>query len=498
MKKNRYLLSLLVFYLALLFLPGAVSAGEPDETKREIENLKKEFREAKRIREEYDNRMKFIEKKLSELTGEEMTVEYGGDTAGSQDTKETDFQEKVASADKPQKPVDTGSPFELTWSGYADVIFSWFDHGPNQNRPGGSESDSRLELDLARFILELEGEMPAGLGFEAEIEFEHGGTGAAFEIEYEEFGEFEQEVEQGGEVFIEELYLRKKFGDWGKLKVGRFYIGYGLLSQLYKPSGYLAARRPESETMIIPAVWDEIGIGFNYYVNDNLDLAFQVVNGLDSTGFSSLNWVREGHQGKFETIQADGLAFVGRADYRFTDIGLTVGSSVYYGLNTNANRPKDDLEEVDSPLLLLDAHFVLRHDRWYGSGVVMWGKLWNADDISARNSRLSNNLGVPRTAVADNALAVWGELGYDIGPYVGLGPWNTLRPFLRVDYYDSIFRPRESQFDNPRFERLVLTSGLSYSFAESVFVKLDYAYRRVGDSTLNNEGTANLTFGWIY
>lgn len=497
MKKNRYLFSLIAFSLALLFLPGTVSAGEPDEIRQEIENLRKEFREIKRIREEYDNRMKFIEKKLSELTGEEMTVEHGGDVVGSQDAGEDGFSEKVDST-KLYKDLPEDSPFELAWSGYADILFSWFDHGPNQNRPGGTESDSRLELDLARFILELEGEMPAGLGFEAEIEFEHGGTGAAFEVEYEEFGEFEQEVEQGGEVFIEELYLRKKFGDWGKLKVGRFYIGYGLLSQLYKPSGYLAARRPESETMIIPAVWDEIGIGFNYYVNDNLNLVFQVVNGLDSAGFSSLNWVREGHQGKFETIQADGLAFVGRADYRFTDIGLTVGSSVYYGLNTNANRPKDDLEEVDSPLLLLDAHFVLRHDRWYGSGVVMWGKLWNADDISARNSRLSNNLGVPRTAVADNALAVWGELGYDVSPYMGLGPWSSLRPFLRVDYYDSMFEPRESLFDNPRYERLVLTSGLSYSFADSVFVKLDYAYRRVGDSTLNNEGTANLTFGWVY
>ena len=498
MKKNRYLLSLFAFCIALLFLSGAVSAGEPDEREREIENLKKEFREAKRIREEYDNRMKSIEKKLSELAGEEIPTEHEVDTAGSQDTEETDFQEKIAGAEEPPKPVDTVSPFELTWSGYSDIIFSWFDHGPNQNRPGGAESDSRLELDLARFILELEGEMPAGLGFEAEIEFEHGGTGVAFEIEYGEFGEFEQEVEQGGEVFIEELYLSKKFGDWGKLKVGRFYIGYGLLSQLYKPSGYLGGRRPESETMIIPAVWDEIGIGFNYYVNDNLDLAFQVVNGLDSSGFGSLNWVREGHQGKFETIQADGLAFVGRADYRFSDIGLTVGSSVYYGMNTNANRPKDDLEDVDSPLLLLDAHFVLRHDRWHGSGVVMWGKLWNAEDISARNSRLSNNLSVQRTPVADNALALWGEIGYDIGPYVGLGLHSSLSPFVRVDYYDSMYRPRESLFDNPRYERMVLTSGLSYSFAESVFVKLDYAYRRVGDSTLNNEGTANLTLGWIY
>ena len=253
MKTNRYLLSLFAFYLAFLFLPGTGSAGEADEIRQEIENLKKEFREAKRIREEYDNRMKFIEKKLSELTAKEMTVEHGGDVVGSQDAGEVDFSERTDTA-KLHKDLPQDSPFELSWSGYADILFSWFDHGPNQNRPGGSESDSRLELDLARFILELEGEMPAGLGFEAEIEFEHGGTGAAFEVEYEEFGEFEQEVEQGGEVFIEELYLRKNFGDWGKLKVGRFYIGYGLLSQLYKPSGYLAARRPESETMIIPAV----------------------------------------------------------------------------------------------------------------------------------------------------------------------------------------------------------------------------------------------------
>ncbi len=494
MKRKRLLFSLtLTMFGFILFLPGTGTARESDEIRREIENLRKEFHEIKRIREQYDSRMKSVEKKLIELTDE-----HENSIAHPQNAENEGLFEKTGDVYSTYDPVDESSPFRLNWNGYADILFSWFDHGQNQNRPGGSESDNRVEFDLTRFVLELEGEMPMGLGFEAELEFEHGGTGSAFEIEYEEFGEFEQEVEKGGEVLLEELYLSKKLGDWGELKVGRFYVGYGLLSQLYKPSGYLAARRPESETMIIPAVWDEIGMGLNYYVNDNLELVFQVVSGLDSTGFGSLNWIREGHQGKFETIQADGLAFVGRADYRFTDIGLMVGSSVYYGLNTNANRPKDDLEDVDSPLLLLDAHFVLRKERWYGTGVVIWGQLWNADDISTRNSRLSNNLSVARTPVADNALALWGEVGYDIGPYVGLGPWNSLKPFLRVDYYDSIFKPRESLFDNPRYERLVLTSGLSYSFADSVFVKLDYSYRRVGDSMLNNESTANLAFGWVY
>ena len=500
MKTRTSLLLFAVSCLALSFLPGTAGAGEQDETLREIEKLREEFREIKQVREEYDSRMKSIEKKLLELTSglEAAEDETAGAAAGSADGGETVLAREPAEAAKPYKRIIDSEPFSLEWTGYADILFSWFDHGPNQNRPGGSESDSRLEVDLPRFILEVEGEMPAGLGFEAEIEFEHGGTGAALELEYEEFGEFEQEVEKGGEIILEELYLSKKFGDWGKLKVGRFYVGYGLLSQIYKPSGYLAARRPESETMIIPAVWDEIGIGFNYYVNENLEIVLQVVNGLDSTGFSSLNWVRGGHQGRFETIQADALAFIGRADYRFSDMGLTVGSSVYYSMNTNSNRPKDDLEEIDSPLLLLDAHFLLRHDRWFGSGAVMWGQLWNAEDITLRNARLSNLLNVPRTPVADNALAVWGELGYDISPGVGLGPRHRLRPFLRMDYYDTMFEPRESLFDNPRYERLILTSGLSYSFAESVFVKLDYSYRRVGDSTLNDEGTANLAVGWVY
>ncbi len=492
MKKNRFLPLLLAFCLGLAVLPDGTHARESEEIAREIEKLRKEFSEIKQVREEYDERMRSIEKKLKDLAGEKEATGISREDERAKTFVTTDSTGVVGMDES------DASPFSLEWSGYADILFSWFDHGPNQNRPGGSESESRVELDLSRFVLELEGEMFSGLGFEAEIEFEHGGTGSALEIEYEEFGEFEQEVENGGEVYLEELYLRKELGDWGELKAGRFYIGYGLLSELYKPSQYLATRRPESETMIVPAVWDEIGIGFDYRMNENLKISLQVLNGLDSSGFSSLNWIREGHQGRFETIRADGLAFVGRADYMFSHIGLKVGSSVYYGVNTNANRPKDDLEDVDSPLLLLDAHFILRHEKWHGSGAVMWGRLWNADEISERNKRLSNNLNVARTPIGDNALALWMEVGYCIASSLGLGPEHRLRPFLRTDYYDSMFKPRKTLFDNPRYERLVLTGGVSYMFADSVFVKLDYSHRRVGDSSLNDEGNANLALGFIY
>lgn len=510
MKRYSLVPSTLTICFTILLLAGAAYAqsapdmNEIQELRKMILELKKEnadrIEELERLKKENAEKIQSLEERIDELTAEQTKTVKRTDAEDEdeRDVGEEDFFERVNEGDKPYKKLADEGPFELEWGGYSDIIVSWFDHGPDQTRPGGSESDSRLEFDLTRFVLELEGEMFAGLGFEAEIEFEHGGTGSAFEIEFEEFGEFEQEVEKGGEVIIEELYLRKKFADWGKLKAGRFYLAFGLLSFLNKPTDYLAARRPEAEVSIIPAIWDELGVSFEYYVNDNLDLTLQLVNGLDSTGFSSLNWVRGGHQRKFEEIRADGLALVGRADFKFPGYGLLVGASAYYGFDTAANRPKDDLEDVDAPILLLDAHTIFEHGRWRGSGVAMWGHLWNADEISDRNSRLSNNLDVPRTAVADNAFAVWGEMGYNINTYVGLGYLHRLEPFLRVDYYDTVFQPRNTLFDNPRFERMVFTGGLSYTFAKSVFLKLDFAYRRLGSSDFRNESTVDLAWGFVY
>ena len=122
MKKNRYLFSLIAFSLALLFLPGAVSAAEPDEIRQEIENLRKEFREIKRIREENDNRMKFIEKKLTELTGEKMAAEHEENIPDLQDVSETDFSEIIDSA-KLYKDIPEGSPLNLLGVGMRISFF---------------------------------------------------------------------------------------------------------------------------------------------------------------------------------------------------------------------------------------------------------------------------------------------------------------------------------------------------------------------------------------
>ncbi|QSQ28243.1 hypothetical protein JY651_24270 [Pyxidicoccus parkwayensis] len=396
--------------------------------------------------------------------------------------------------------------------GYADLQFAYFNHGENQNRARGSQRDSRLAFDTTRLVLSMEAGLEEyGLEAEAEVEFEHAGTGAALELEYEEFGEYEREVDKGGEVLIEELYLSKKLGRYAALTVGRFYVAMGTLFEYYRPTDYLGTVRDEAETLIIPNTWDEMGVQLKWTAPWGLRLIGQVVNGLDSTGFSSQQWVVGGHQRRFEVARASDLAFVGRADVVRFD-GLTFGTSGYYG-NTTRNRPKPDLIQqcengndnvvapcgyVSAPLVILDAHLSLRKGPWRAKALVMWGHLSNAEQVSQRNARLSNLLGVLRTPVSDNALAAWAELGFDVAPTLHLGDAHQLFPFVRVDYADSEFNPRAELFDNPRFRRTVYTVGTSYTLEGLAFAKLDFSHRRLGAVTFRPENTLRVSTGFVY
>lgn len=407
------------------------------------------------------------------------------------------------------RPTRRGWDLEL--SGYGDLHFAWHDHEPNQNRPGGARRDSRLTFDTARFVLELEGHAAYGFEFEAELEIEHRGVGAAMELEYEEFGEFEQEIEIGGEVVLEELYLARAFGPL-ELKLGRFYLALGLMTGITRPTDYLASVRPESETTVLPGVWDEMGLSAELELGC-VELTAQVVSGLDSTGFSSQGWIATGHQRRFELVSASDLAFVLRADWTPTP-GLTVGASAYYG-QTSRNRPKADLVPecarddgaevapcgyVQGSVVLLSAHARVDLAPIFAQGMVLWGHLENAAAISERNARLSNNLDVLRSPIADEAFSAWLELGFDLGPALGLTDMH-LSPFVRFDYYDTMFTTAGSVFDNPRFARAVYTAGLAWRLEELVFAKLDLSHRDLGGfdaSGLRDETSLRLAAGFTF
>lgn len=395
-----------------------------------------------------------------------------------------------------EKAVTKKGLWDIGIGGYGEFAFAYHDYGPDQTKKGGALSDNRLVFDTKRFTFGVKGEMDYDIEFEVEVEIEHGGTGSALELEFEEFGEFESEVERGGEVALEELYLEKKIGNWAVL-AGRFNVAVGLLPKHHRPSEFLGSSRPESETTVIPAVWDEIGVEV-HYSHPWFRATAQLVNGLDSTGFSSQRWIATGHQQRFELVRATDVAVVGRVDIQGVD-GLEFGVSTYLSANTTNNRPKPDLKGLKAPIAIVSTHLLADIAPVRARASLVWGHLSNSAAISDRNSRLSNNLDVLRTSVAKQAISFWSEFGFDVFHHVkSVSDLHRLEPFVRVEYYDTMYRVNETVFDNPRFARTILSGGLGYTFHDSVVVKLDYSHRRLGSGALRNENTAALAAGFEF
>jgi opacity protein-like surface antigen len=381
----------------------------------------------------------------------------------------------------------------LEWQVYGDVAYSRYDYGPDQKSGvNGSPPDDRAVVDLAYFVTELEYFFTPELYFETEIEFEHGGSGAALELEYEEFGEFESDVEKGGEVRVEEFHVTRRFREWLNLRGGRFETAVGLLNRSHRPRDFFTTSRSEPEASIIPTTWDEIGVEAFGQVR-LFEYRIQLVNGLDSSGFDSKFWVAEGHQKRFEQVSATDLAVVGRVDVR-PGGGIVLGGSIYHG-NTTQNRPKPDMGGIDGHLTIADVHADVRRSNVRGRLLALYGTLENADLISAKNRRLSSKLQVTRTPVAKAAFAWYAELGVDVLGLVGHREHGKLYPFVHYGRYDSMHRVDAGIFDEPRFEREVRVAGLNYFPHEEVVIKLDYSRRTFGSARLRRENTLSLDVG---
>ena len=101
----------------------------------------------------------------------------------------------------------------LSVGGYGEICYSrnyYSDHVSRYSQPEEHKNDpSHGKFDLPHAVVYLGYDFGKGWTFGTEIEFEHGGNGLAYEKEDEEGGEWEQEVEKGGEVAIEQFHITR-------------------------------------------------------------------------------------------------------------------------------------------------------------------------------------------------------------------------------------------------------------------------------------------------
>jgi hypothetical protein len=350
--------------------------------------------------------------------------------------------------------------------------------------------DRRDRADVERFILEPEYRFSETIRLESEIEFEHGGTGAAMELDkLEEFGEYEQEIEAGGEVIVEKLDLVVEQSRALRWHFGHLILPVGLTGPEHGPTQYFTTTRPEAETALIPVTWHETGVGLSGRLG-NFSYTVQLVNGLDSTGFTSRNWIAPGHQGRFEQVNAEALAVVGRLDYTPVT-GLTVGASAYRG-DTAPNRPKPDMEGVEATVTVMEGHLRLERGPWTLRALYLQGHLDNADAVSQANDALPLALNVTRNSVGSEAEALGVEAGFDVLSLTRSG--QRLDLFVRYDDYDSMAATDGDVFDKPRWEREARTVGVNYKPLPRVVFKGHATSREYGTGETDDTLALGLGF----
>ena len=144
----------------------------------------------------------------------------------------------------------------LTVGGYGEAVYSRHFYSDNVFRYSFADKykDDKGygRVDLPHAVIMLGYDFGHGWSMGTEIEFEHGGVEAATEKETEETGEFEQEVERGGEVALEQFWVQKSIRPWLNIRAGHIVVPVGMTNQNHTPNMFFGVYRPEGENTIMP------------------------------------------------------------------------------------------------------------------------------------------------------------------------------------------------------------------------------------------------------
>ncbi|MFI3315641.1 MAG: hypothetical protein R3Y04_08285 [Rikenellaceae bacterium] len=390
----------------------------------------------------------------------------------------------------------------LTLGGYGEAIASRNFYSSSWQRyalPSKYEDDKGYgRFDIPRAVFMIGYDFGKGWTFGSEIEFEHGGVGATVEIEEEETGEYESEIEQGGEVVLEQFWINKSWSKSFNLRMGHQVVPVGFTNKYHLPTQYFGVSRPEGEVQIIPTVWHETGISFWGDYNDwSYELMF--LPGLDADRFSPENWVAGSAGTIYEFKIANSYATAFRVDNKSVK-DLTIGLSGYYGRSANNTLNSYGYSNSSHGSVAIGAlDWTYKPKNFIIRGGAIYGYLGDSYEISVGNAGATNASPSPaKPAVASNAISIGMEAGYNIFSLCQkLTKENqTLYVFGRYDYYDSMFKTETGVPDYAYWEREVISVGINYSPIKQLVFKAEYQMRNLVDPIYNDENTFSIGVMW--
>ncbi len=402
----------------------------------------------------------------------------------------------AAAAPHEAAQADTAGYTRFRFGGYGEMLAQFKDYGINRlnGTPQGNERRHRNSISIPRFVLAFDYKFSKRWILGAEIEFEAGGTGSAYEIENSENGEYETEVEKGGEVALEQLHITYLGLPAINFRAGHLIVPFGLVNAHHEPINFFGSERPQSETAFLPSTWHETGIEiFGSFGSRKAVFDYQamVIAGLNANGFERDSWIAAGKQGFFETDNFTSPGYVARLDWRGVK-GLRTGISGYYCRDAGSNSDKPHTySDFHVPVALFgwDAQY---RCKWLTARAnLVYGYMGNSKALSAANKLLSNNSPYSRlTPIPKNALGYGAEAGLKISSLMRV-KFPDIVPFARYDYYNPQRRGSRGQTMDARFEVSQWEVGLNWFPLPNLVVKADYVTRQIGTSRVFGKGRYN-------
>ena len=380
----------------------------------------------------------------------------------------------------------------LTVGGYGEAVYSYNMYSDKYTRyltPEQYKDESHGRFDLPHVVIFLGYDFGKGWTMGSEIEFEHGGTESAMEIEEEEAGEYESEVERGGEVALEQFWLQKSFMPQLNVRVGHIIVPVGGTNMHHMPTEFFGVYRPEGENTIMPCTWHETGISIWGRAGDWRYEAL-LIPGLDSERFGRQGWIHDGAGSPYEFKIGNSVAGAFRVD-NFSIPGLRLSLSGYAGNSFNntlsSNRNAKRYEGVKGTVLIGAFDFNYSGHNLIVRGNFDYGHLSDADVITNVNiNHMSQASPSPHQAVGEAAIAGGIEAGYNIFAHMPKvnEKGQKFYVFGRYDYYDSMHKTNTNIYEYCGRSRVA--AGINYYPIKEIVVKGEYSIGML-KSPYNNE-----------
>ena len=426
------------------------------------------------------------------------TIHFSLFTASAQDvdamTGATQQAEKI---EKKTEKTDILSRLHIGGYGEAVMTRNFYSQSFNRYKKPELYTDDKSHgrFDLPHVVLNLGYDFGKGWTLGSEIEFEHGGNGTAVEIEAEEAGEYEAEVEKGGEVNIEQFWINKAFaGGKFNIKAGEIIVPVGYSNAHHEPNQFFTVYRPEGEATIMPNTWHQVGLSLWGQLK-NWRYEAQLLSGLNSESFTAENFVHYGATSPYEFKVANNYAGAVRID-NYSVKGLRIGLSGYYGytFRNTLRTPGTKYDDVTGALGIVALDFSLNRWNWIVRGNIDYAHFSDADEISAYNqanwTHHKYQDGNPHhySNIGSHAVAYAIEAGYNVFSQIPKLKDEKLFVFGRYEHYNTMASGTyKSLYQYTKKYRCAF--GVNYSPMKQITIKGEYSYRFFEKP--NNNGLAS-------